>query len=440
MAKKTQYSKIKIKRSSVAGVIPTMGPSSDHTDGSWNGTDIYPGEFFINLADNRVWFGSLSGPTEIVVPGTFGAQAITYSDLSTLKTAGGLTPGQLYIITDRGDQGIIISAIDDSNLSISGTRIMNCPAATFYTIAGINLGVWNLGLTPTAGDKVVWGGKVWTNNAGVVGTATDDETLSADWTVVAKPSYGTSNASYDTLVFDIKYDFDNDWISEQADLNGNIFGLSYQEAMLSLEFSSGLNPVNISDWNRSLLFNNRCIGVWNNSRTGYISYNQSRYGNISNNSVGTDIKENYNFYSISDNSNGGSISNNSIVLNIINNSNTGSINNNANNGDISNNSILTFIANNSNNGSIIDNSNTGSINNNANNGNIDDNSNNGNIDYNSCWLIASNSNNGGIFNNSNNGIIAGCASPATDIYNNINNGDINGYSTVGVLFDTIVNK
>lgn len=62
MAKKTQYSKIKIKRSSVAGVIPTMGPSTDHTDGSWGGTDIYPGEFFINLADQLVWFGTLAGP------------------------------------------------------------------------------------------------------------------------------------------------------------------------------------------------------------------------------------------------------------------------------------------------------------------------------------------------------------------------------------------
>ena len=479
MAKKTQYSKIKIKRSSVAGVIPTMGPTNDHTDGSWNGTDIYPGEFFINLADNRVWFGSLSGPTEIVVPGTFGAQAITYSDLSTLKTAGGLTPGQLYIITDRGDQGIIISAIDDSNLSIIGTRIMNCPAATFYTVAGINLGVWYSGLTPTAGDKVVWGGKVWTNNAGSVGTATNDTTLSADWTVVAKPSYGASNASYDTLIFDIKYDFDNDWISEQSDDRGNIFGTFFGNPNYS-----SLNPVDISDWNDSNIIANICTGVWNNITTTVSKiWGNKNFGHISNNRCtgrSANIRSNSNDGNISSNSNLGAISYNSNAGDITGNTNTGLISLNSNDGDITSNSNTTL-------GSIIRNSNTGDISLNSNDGIINYNSNAGAITSNSnIGIIDGNANNGGIFSNtstvtditknsnigsinsnsntgiissnanlgvislnanigdivynSNNGFISNNTSTVTNITNNINNGDINASAIVGNITDTIVNK
>ena len=53
----TQDSRIKIKRSTVTGTVPTVGPSTDHTQPSpaWSATDIYKGELFINQADNVVW-------------------------------------------------------------------------------------------------------------------------------------------------------------------------------------------------------------------------------------------------------------------------------------------------------------------------------------------------------------------------------------------------
>jgi hypothetical protein len=53
----TQDSRIKIKRSTVTGTVPTVAPSTDHTQPSpaWSATDIYKGELFINQADNVVW-------------------------------------------------------------------------------------------------------------------------------------------------------------------------------------------------------------------------------------------------------------------------------------------------------------------------------------------------------------------------------------------------
>ena len=69
---KTQYSRVINKRTSIAGEVPTIGPSEDHTDGSWSDTDIYPGEFYINMEDQKVWFGwvtgSTSGVTQIYPP------------------------------------------------------------------------------------------------------------------------------------------------------------------------------------------------------------------------------------------------------------------------------------------------------------------------------------------------------------------------------------
>ncbi len=61
---KTQYSRVINKRTATAGAVPVIGPSADHTDGSWTGdTMIYPGDFFINMEDQKVWFGWTSGST-----------------------------------------------------------------------------------------------------------------------------------------------------------------------------------------------------------------------------------------------------------------------------------------------------------------------------------------------------------------------------------------
>lgn len=53
----TQDSRIKIKRSTVSGTVPTVAPSDDHTQPTpaWTATDIYKGELFINQADSVVW-------------------------------------------------------------------------------------------------------------------------------------------------------------------------------------------------------------------------------------------------------------------------------------------------------------------------------------------------------------------------------------------------
>lgn len=51
----------RIKRSIIPGAVPTLPPSADFTDGTWLITDTRPGEFFWNMADQKLYIGNLTG-------------------------------------------------------------------------------------------------------------------------------------------------------------------------------------------------------------------------------------------------------------------------------------------------------------------------------------------------------------------------------------------
>lgn len=57
--------RILLKRSTVAGTVPTIPASSSHTDGSWVNTDIYSGEAFLNTQDQRMWIRTGANIKEI---------------------------------------------------------------------------------------------------------------------------------------------------------------------------------------------------------------------------------------------------------------------------------------------------------------------------------------------------------------------------------------
>lgn len=43
------------KRTTTPGLVPTVAPSTDHSDGSWSIADIYPGELYLNLPDKKLY-------------------------------------------------------------------------------------------------------------------------------------------------------------------------------------------------------------------------------------------------------------------------------------------------------------------------------------------------------------------------------------------------
>lgn len=66
MAIITQDSRIIVKGSNVADDIPTVAPSTDHTDGTWDELDLYKRELFINEEDSRIWMRTNSGIIELM--------------------------------------------------------------------------------------------------------------------------------------------------------------------------------------------------------------------------------------------------------------------------------------------------------------------------------------------------------------------------------------
>ena len=61
----TQDSRIRLKRSTVTGAVPTVAPSTDHTDGTWSVNDVYIGELFLNDAEQRLFIRGTFGISEI---------------------------------------------------------------------------------------------------------------------------------------------------------------------------------------------------------------------------------------------------------------------------------------------------------------------------------------------------------------------------------------
>jgi len=381
-------------------------------------------------------------------------QEVTYTQLTTdLIPNNLLNPGVIYNIdteqTTWKDKGIFLQAISQNELSNIGSRLFLAPGeynAQTDGFGNVWLGIWNSSLTPSIGELVIWGGRVWSNVNGLVGTSIDDFTLDTEWQVIDKDSF--TNNEYIPLKMIVEYDITNNWVETQIDKNNNRIGVSYDNWSYNSPFS--YNPVDISDWNYNVsntffgndikygFYNNFVAACFNNKVTGGIFGNDLQgihliSSNLMNGYI-SDIKYNTNQgdiyhniinFNIESNSNDTYISNNSNIGDIKNNSNSGSIEKNSNLGEIRNNSNTGSIIGNSNNGDIFDNSNTNDIANNSNNGGI--NSNDANISD-----ISFNQNNGYIDNNT------GTGGP-WKIWYNQNNGFISTTATADVE-DTIVDK
>jgi len=262
---------------------------------------------------------------------------VTYAELTALIAVNGLFQGVNYLITDRGDRGLLFKAASTSQLEIQGTRYMLCPAT--YAIGadahGNNwIGVWNSAKTAVLNDLTIWNGQVWKCILAVTEPLTAPDVNAVNWVLITKASF--TNYEYTQMIFTVSYDLSNDWICKQSDLNGNEVGVDYRTEQGDNGFGSNL--CDVTDWNMNTISaefnfsNNKCAGITNNESTAGI-YNNYIPGYISRNVISGFIRGNRN---------NGSIANVSAqaVLNNTNNGNINSINstneisNNINNGSI----------------------------------------------------------------------------------------------------------
>lgn len=331
----------------------------------------------------------------------------TYAQMAALIAAEELNPFLWYKITDRGDNGLVFRAAAANRLESDGVRYMLCPATYAVGLDAYDndwIGVWNATkqLTATEGQLCIWNGLVWT--AGAVLSGDSPSTESSGWTVIPKATF--TNSEYIEMIFNVIYDFDNDWINKQWDTKGNEIGCDFVTFNSAVELPA--NGCDITDWNKStdgnLFFNNDCIAISNNNCTDLYS---NRTLTIINNNCTLGILENII---------PGDISYNECSAEIKQNNNSGVIGGN----------VCNYISNNKNNGNIVSNSINSDIKYNFNNGQISQNV--GLIND-----ISYNYNNDDIISNTVVGEIS------ISIYHNINNGKVTGTWDADVT-DAVVDK
>lgn len=133
MSLKTQTSRQLIKRSTVTGATPTIpSGSTNHTDGTWTVDNIYPGEFYWNMADRKLYLG-------FEYSGVSGADLVF--DLTGSTGGGSFTGGSGNCITD-----------------LYLTNMYGCSPITiwddFILQSGVTINSFNSGATITMDDTL----------------------------------------------------------------------------------------------------------------------------------------------------------------------------------------------------------------------------------------------------------------------------------------------
>lgn len=122
--------KIVNKRSTVAAEVPTVAPSNDHTDGTWDNLDIYSGEFFINEPDDKLYIRIANNIREI----NLGAGA------DTIYTADGSTDNRIVTINPGNTLRFDIAASSTTRFFVGrDTTVANNPIHFAAPNAG---GIW----------------------------------------------------------------------------------------------------------------------------------------------------------------------------------------------------------------------------------------------------------------------------------------------------------
>jgi hypothetical protein len=256
------------------------------------------------LSGNTLFIVEQDGVTYNIPFSAFGidvnsclTDTLTYSQMTGKTSTNSLKPGCFYMITDAdptlyGGTNIVIQAITNNQLALQGHGLFYTPLYD-QSIAGF--GIWYTGGTYGIGDDVFWGGYVWENLTGSVGSSTDLYNL--DNTNWSAKTYNYSG--YNTSIDVIHYDYDNNLIIYRKDklnnevsitknFNDIIFLEWVQYPIKSFQWGNGSNEFVSNNSIANSLFD--CI----NFRGSFLNYNTLKNLSLI---VDTDWGENYSEFS-----------------------------------------------------------------------------------------------------------------------------------------------
>lgn len=143
-----------------------------------------------------------------------GAVRLTRAEMISLITAGAVSQGQSYLITDAGQSGIIVSGIDSNSITTRGDYIGYFP--DYQNVSGDYRWMWSpIMIAPTAGLLYATGGFMYESVTGAIGTNPTTDTV--NWTLVS-----LSDTRYQKNIITVQYDVNSDIITQGVDNNGNV--------------------------------------------------------------------------------------------------------------------------------------------------------------------------------------------------------------------------
>lgn len=272
--------RLQIKYTTIAGQVPTIPSTNDHNDGTWNPTDIYIGEFFLNSQDDLLWVRTLDG---ILAVGGTGGSASFIGDFVS-KANGGTYSGPVFAPT--------FSAINMIATTISATAIdatiFGSTGSTYYgdgsNLTGITTN-WNGGTVsdPTQFDNTVdFNQDISVSNvyAGTLGYIDIHSDIIVDGGLSASYFVGDGSLLTNLPIGPTANDY-----TTNAYLDGNI--IRYDRTDLADAYSVDLTPILFTqsvasfDWNSStndatITINDGSfftinLGIFNNISTAIIN-------------------------------------------------------------------------------------------------------------------------------------------------------------------------
>lgn len=171
---------------------------------------------------------------------------ITEADFVAAAAAANLQYPAVYQITDV-QNGLYVNTLSNSSYSELCNLSLNCPKTYETTTIDGNVwkGIWRASKTANVNDLFIWGGVVWRNKTGAIGTATDLVTLdTTNWEYIDRNNF--SNSEYIPLSLICFYDFDQSWINYLQDEHTNTIGVDWN---LNQIYGLTYNPALNSDWN-----------------------------------------------------------------------------------------------------------------------------------------------------------------------------------------------
>lgn len=293
--------RLQIKYTTIAGQEPTIPSTNDHNDGTWNPTDIYIGEFFLNATDELLWVRTLDGL--LPVGGTGGSASFIGDFVS--KANGGTYSGPVFAPT--------FSAINITSNTISATaidaNIFGSSGSVYYGDGSNLTGIvanWNGGTVSNASEfnnVVDFNDDISVNNiySGVLGYTHIHSDVTVDGGLSA--SYFIGDGS---LLTNLPMGPTANFYTTAAYLDGNI--IRYDRTDLADAYSVDLTPILLTqsiasfDWNSTtneatILINDGSfftinLGIFNNISTAVINatevYANNFYG-IFNGTFSNDI-------------------------------------------------------------------------------------------------------------------------------------------------------